>query len=393
MSLSRSIQVGLYGAMALVGSSVAVGGEQTLTVSGLSSLSDGAYILDVNIKNNSGGTRSVHLVVNGDTTVTNYYRQIDFVDNATPTPLRQNNNHFYSGITNGQCLMAFGVVRVSRNNFAYFSGDATGEAPSGVTRGDITIAYNTAIAGGITSLGVRMDAAGFVAGDYIKVYKIGAPTTTTYLAGSADIPPAVANAKNDEFDGSSAVSWISTPTPPSAFDINTTRPHHARLVASGSGSTIVGKYQAAPASFPYTVTMKMNSNGRANYHRSGAIMLLPTAPTSSTGCVLAGMSYADNAGAAGAETGGLGFQRLYHSNMSTYSSQSRRVALGGGPWYFRVVMTSATAAAIYYSMDGWVWALVENYTVPFSVAYIGFGISEENSGGGVEAHSDWFRVT
>lgn len=223
MSLNRAIKAGLYGAMAVAGSSVAAGGEQILTVSGLSSLADGAYIVDVNIKNNSGGTRSVHLVVNGDTTVTNYYRQIDFVDNATPTPLRQNNNHFYSGVTNGQCMMAFGVLRVSRNNLAYFSGDVTGEAPSGVTRGDITIAYNTTIAGGITSLAVRMDAAGFTAGDYIKVYKIGAPnqrgaqigyakTESTTVASDAGTPIPIDNTIPQSSEGVAFASLDTTYT-------------------------------------------------------------------------------------------------------------------------------------------------------------------------------------
>ena len=70
-----------------------------------------------------------------------------------------------------------------------------------------------------------------------------------YPPGSPDAPPTSPNAKDDEFDGSSSVTWTSTPTAPNAWDINTTSPDCAYWTANsgGASATYVGKYQSVPS--------------------------------------------------------------------------------------------------------------------------------------------------
>lgn len=209
-----------------------------------------------------------------------------------------------------------------------------------------------------------------------------------YPPGSADVPPAVANAKDDEFDGTSTATWIATPTAPNVANVNSTVPHGLYMKATGSGSTLVGRYQAAP-SFPFTITTKLTgTTARQNFMRGGGIILLPSAPTNASAATYFGPVY---------NSTGIEFVRIAYTNMSTFGSQSTLVGPRWGvpapQMYLRAVVTSATAVSFYASHDGRIWTpLNAGYTNPFSIANIGLGLSEEATGG-CEARLEFFRVS
>jgi hypothetical protein len=210
-----------------------------------------------------------------------------------------------------------------------------------------------------------------------------------YQPGSADRPPTTPNAKDDEFDGTSSVTWTTTPTAPATMNANTTRESHLYLKAAGTAATFVGKYQPVPA-FPFTVTIKnAGSTGRANYHKNGGLLLLPSGAISSTSsAAYIGPGYNAQDGS------GHCVFRWTGTVAGSFSAQStplRPLRLGGV--YVRATFTSATSVTWSYSADGFAWLPGETYTVPFSVGNIGVAANEEAALGGVEAYFDFFRVT
>lgn len=215
---------------------------------------------------------------------------------------------------------------------------------------------------------------------------------SSYPLGSPDAPPAVPNAKDDEFDGTSSVSWTSTPTAPNAFDIDTTSRGCMYVKASGSGAAPVGKYQAVP-SFPFTITTKVFSTGRLSFHKAGGILLIPATPTGASSAVLLSHTARSAANA--------GIQRTAITLGGTFASESTNpgplaVVKGEamGARYLRMKVNSATSIDCYCSADGRAWLPVETGFNPgFTPAFMGLGCSEENSGGGVEAYFEFFRVT
>lgn len=217
---------------------------------------------------------------------------------------------------------------------------------------------------------------------------LGAGSGGAYPPGSADAPPATANARDDEFNGTSAVTWSATPTAPTATNVNVTRPGHLYVRSAGPAGVYVGRYQSAPATFPYTVLTKVvGDTSRLNFHRGGGIILYPATPTASSGLVYFGKLYdAPN-------LGGWGTARIHNTAEGTFGSIVRTgFPTAMGSLYLRAVLASATSVTLSYSLDGWAWRDLETYTVPFSVANIGLAITEEG-GGGVDSYFDFFRVT
>lgn len=209
------------------------------------------------------------------------------------------------------------------------------------------------------------------------------------IANRADYPPASPNAKDDEYDGTSTVTWTNTPTAANAKDRNTTRPGHLYIKTSGSGANLVGEYQPIPASFPFTVTAKVvSTTGRANYHRAGGLVFYPATPTSASPCVYFGLVF---------NTTGIEITRVTYTDATTFGSQSTFAGVRTGTpareIYLKAVFTSATSASLYYSTDGYAWILDATYTFPFTVANMGVAQSEETALGGVEAYYKFFRVT
>jgi hypothetical protein len=210
---------------------------------------------------------------------------------------------------------------------------------------------------------------------------------------SGDPPPNAPNAKDDEFDGTSAVSWTTTPTAPNASDIDTTERGCLYVKASGSGAVLVGKYQAVPASYPYTITTKVHSTGRLSFHKSGGIILIPSSPTNSSSALLLSHTARSSANA--------GIQRTILTLGGTFSSESSApgplpevLGPAKGPRYLRVKVNSATSVDTLASADGKAWFSVESGLNPgFTPAFMGLACNEESGAGGVEAYFDFFRVT
>lgn len=208
---------------------------------------------------------------------------------------------------------------------------------------------------------------------------------SSYPPGSADKPPASPNGKDDEFDGTSSVTWTSSPTAPNAFDINTSRESHMYLKASGSGAAYVGKYQAVPGSYPYTITTKVSTTARGNFQRGGGIILAPTTPTGTSNIVYVGSLY-NNARVV---------ERIIAQFGGAFVSQTSAILSGyWGPVYLKLTVNSATSMSSWGSTDGYNWIPIETAVNPgFTPAYMGLALNDETLAAGCEAWSDFFRIT
>lgn len=210
------------------------------------------------------------------------------------------------------------------------------------------------------------------------------------LVNQADYLPASPSAYDDEFDGSSGVSWTTTPTAPNAYDVNSTAPGCAYVRASGSSAAMVGKYQAIPGSYPFTITARVSSTARANYHRGGGIFIAPATPTGSSNLLYLGHLFHTTYGT-------RNVQRTIQSFAGSAVSNTGQTLLANncwGPLYLRLVANSATSVTSQASLDGKAWFTVESAANPgFTPGVMGFSCNEEGSAVGVEAFFDFFRVT
>jgi hypothetical protein len=213
----------------------------------------------------------------------------------------------------------------------------------------------------------------------------GGGSSSSWPPGSADKPPTTANAKDDEFDGTSGVTWTATPTAPNAWNINSNREHHAYIKASGSGSAYVGRYQAVPGSYPYTITSKVSTTARGNFQRGGGIILAPAAPTGTSNIVYVGSLY----------NNGRVVERIIAQFGGTFVSQTAALLAGyWGPVYVKLTVNSATSMSSWASTDGFAWLPIEAAVNPgFTPAYMGLALNDETLGAGCEGWFDFFRVT
>jgi hypothetical protein len=207
-------------------------------------------------------------------------------------------------------------------------------------------------------------------------------STPAYLLGSADKPPASPSAFDDEFDGTSSVVWSNAPNAPASFDINTTIPGRAYMVASAGGN-FQGKGQAVPGAYPFTITAKVaghNSDGTGNAEYVG-IFLAPASPTTSSKIYLLGT---DNSP--------IRADRQIYSAWNTGAFTS---AVGNyfvshwGPYYVRCRVNSATSVDCWVSLDGWTWIQIESALNP------GFtpGVMGLQATNGRSVNYEFFRVT
>ena len=209
----------------------------------------------------------------------------------------------------------------------------------------------------------------------------------TELVGPATLEPGSPNAKDDEFDGTSSVTWTTTPTAPTVMD-TTTRPGTLRINGNATGATYVGKVQPVPGAYPYTITTKvLASTVRGGNCRGGGIIL--------TGGTASGSDL-------------VYFGLLLNSTVSAWAVKG---TLGGtwqggltGKWdymprtnvHFKVVVTSATVMDFYVSFDGFSWFKCDTASTNpgFTPTHMGLAVADESNGqGGIEALFDFFRVT
>lgn len=217
----------------------------------------------------------------------------------------------------------------------------------------------------------------------------GGGGTTAYPPGSADIPPTSPNAKDDEFDGTTSVTWTATPTAAAAWNINSDRLHHLHLQALlAQAANTVGRHQPVPGSYPFTFTTKLAGHtARSNFSYAG-LVLAPASPISSSLLVYFGPQ---------ANTSSSGFSvRRGSNNFAGSGSFSETVSPVGGmfqPVYLRITVNSATSIDLSMSLDGVAWLPVQSAFNPgFTPGVMGL-VACYNGGGAVDAYFDFFRVT
>lgn len=210
--------------------------------------------------------------------------------------------------------------------------------------------------------------------------------TTGYPPGSADIPPVSANAKDDEFDGTSLVTWTNGPTAPTTFNRNSTRAHHAFLRSNGNTTNAVVVYQSTPST-PFTITTKIAAahHGTNNY---ASVILTTASPTGSSPLYIVGPD------SPSATTTQVDRQKWNTFATSGFSSASAvNFANTRGPWYIKVVVNSTTSVDSFVSTDGYAWVQIEAAFNPgFTIGSMGLGVVE-GSGPDMSAYVDFFRIT
>lgn len=192
------------------------------------------------------------------------------------------------------------------------------------------------------------------------------------------------SAFDDEFDGSSGVSWTDFGTW-SVEDVGSTREDHLYGKASGTGSTLCGLVQAIPGSAPFEIYACVSgSTYRQNFQRGGGIVLFPSGAISgSSAPVYCGMVFNSD----------FRVSRITYASLSSFGSQTELADQGKHESIFLWVhVIDTTHIDFYWSSDGYAWVPVQlNYNLPFTLAQMGLGSSEEASGG-VESFFDFFRV-
>ncbi len=206
--------------------------------------------------------------------------------------------------------------------------------------------------------------------------------TASRLPGEPD-PPTSPSGYDDEFDGRSSATWLDTPTAATSWDVNSTVPDALYLYGSGTGNAYVGRMQATPPSFPYTITTKVVARGASrSYHRHGCIILA------------AGLTGTSDAWTFGHvwENGPV-IRCMNQRFDGTWYGGPTGIVRADTP-FIRVVATSASSATLHYSDDGLVWNELDTVNLGFTPTHIGLGCSQEGDGGRpAKSALGFFRVT
>lgn len=175
MSLSSTIRTGMYGAMQPVRRSTLTVDAQDIVVSGLDSVSDGDYFVIVNVKGAAEGNY-FRMYINGDTTAANYYNIHGRYLNSTTASSVHWTDAYISYVYNGGFTECRGWL-TRKAVSGHVIGTMTGrydDAATNVTSTQNSIWYKSSAS--INTITVKHPvAAGFAAGSYVEVYKIGAP--------------------------------------------------------------------------------------------------------------------------------------------------------------------------------------------------------------------------
>jgi hypothetical protein len=271
----------------------------------------------------------------------------------------------------------------------------TGATHSGLTvsynDGSNTLAFTTAlvtedvqdIVGGMvagnteTGLAVTYDdAAG-------KLNFVATATSLLEVLEPALAPPASPNAKDDEFDGTSSVTWSNTPTTAGTVSLNTYVPGKL-YIGSASTANVVGRVQAIPAGYPFTITTRISDAMlNANFHQAG-IVVTTASPTGSSNAVIIGPQYS------GGAVGGLRWSGTMGGTFASAGGLSKYI---NPPVWFRATFASATSLTTSASADGVNWVTMESAFNPgFTPGVMGLAVSAATV---VNMHAvfDFFRIT
>lgn len=209
------------------------------------------------------------------------------------------------------------------------------------------------------------------------------------LVGSPDVR--VAGTNDDEFDTTDTsdpmTGWTTLGTP-TAHDINNTvKSHYYLQKSAASGDVAYGIYKACPT-IPFTMTAKLAAaNITANFNSAG-IFVAEAAPGK-----LLTFAMVHNSSAFGTAPN-IGAHVDLWTNRTTYGSNVTTKQGPDAPIYLRIVVTSSSNIAFYYSKDGMVWRLLQSgYNPSFTVGAVGLHVNANNASAGVEALYDWVRFT
>jgi len=195
----------------------------------------------------------------------------------------------------------------------------------------------------------------------------------------------LADARTDEFRGGPALDgkWQSVGAAFAYIDANNAALDGLYMQHS-AGAQLGIRYQAFTP--PCTIVAKLvTGTPGAAAGRQGGLCLLPASPTASSPCTYCG-----------AQSATPNYAVIAYTNLTTFGSnvlgQSAAPFTQAFPMWLRLILSSATNLTMDFASDGMRWLrLLTNYTVPFSVANIGLGMSSE--GGGTSAGIfDYFRV-
>jgi hypothetical protein len=232
--------------------------------------------------------------------------------------------------------------------------------------------------------GIKWDSAAGGGSDLVQVASGAGGVRIPGLSGSPDIQ--VAGANDDEFDTtdtSDPMTGWTTMGSPTAHDINSTVKSHYYLKQTNATSALVGIYRAAPST-PFTVTVKVSDVAYSANYASAALFVGETTPGK---MVRLETQYGNGA---------------YRISVERFNSPSAYVdnpynaanLTGFAPLYLRMVVTSSTSFAFYWSRGGMVWsAVATGYNPGFTVGSVGLNLTVENSSNTCEAAFDWIRFT
>jgi hypothetical protein len=213
-----------------------------------------------------------------------------------------------------------------------------------------------------------------------------APTADQIWAAiqPAMVPPGSPNAKDDEFDGTSSVTWTDTPTPATAVSLNGTAPGGLYIATASLGSAVVGRLQAVPGAYPYTITTRVSwSIVRQDFQATG-LVLAPSSPTGTSSCYRLGPKF-------------NGVARLVATKSTlagTFASETTfNLGLVGVPLWVRMTVTSASSVTSKVSKDGVVWKTMYTEDPGITPAWMGLYVADESANNGNESVFDFFRVT
>lgn len=182
-----------------------------------------------------------------------------------------------------------------------------------------------------------------------------------------------------EFNTSSltGLTAIGTPT---TEDANTTIPGCLYYKDSTSGTAIMGRYLASPAT-PFTAIVKILDHSSFANHNFAGLLLGVADPT--TGAIVIH------------EVGRLGRFLVIEkfTNRTTFSSAfSTGTIATWTPLYLAAVVNSTTSVDYWYSMNGWTWRkFLSAHDPSMTIGSVGVGMRSENSGGHTVAF-DYLRI-
>jgi hypothetical protein len=224
------------------------------------------------------------------------------------------------------------------------------------------------------------------------------PVVIPGFNGSPDIKPSGVlldnNAMfNDEFDEvgpGCPPGW----TPFGTYNVLNTVdvPSHLHLSAAAtSGDSIYGITRPTPAVYPYTITAKLSDMIVPGKYFAAGIFIAPAGAMS--GVALMTMGYVGQ-GLASGEWQFSKFNSLTSFN-TTYASTSTTPFASK---YLRLIVTSATSIAAYYSFGGLAWYTLATAQNPsFTPAQFGVHSDSNNNSastpGTPNSYFDWIRVT